>query len=774
MKRSITNAPRAAAFFALLFTFLFAFPHVGYGQTPGAVAGTVTSAETGAPLPSVNVALEGTERGTATDADGQFEIAQVPPGTYTLRASFVGYETAARSVAVRAGETTRLNLTLAPRFTELGEVVVGGRAANLVGVAESAAQGRVGQAQLRTRPLLRTGEIMETVPGLITTQHSGSGKANQFFLRGFNLDHGTDFATSVEGVPINLRTHAHGQGYLDLNFLIPELIEAVEFERGPYFADAGDFATTGNAQIELMDRLDEGIAKAEVGADEYYRGLLANSQQVGGADLLYGFQGRYYNGPWVNPENGAKLSGVLKYTGGSDADGYSLNALGYFSDWNATDQIPRRAVESGRVSRFGVIDPTDGGRTGRYTLAGNWWSTSQSGARTRANAYAAYYHLNLFTNFTYFLENPTQGDQFEQADRRLYAGGDVSHQWPAGWLSERSTNTVGAELRHDQIFEVALFSTDDRERLGTVRNDAVAETSLGAYLENETQWADKFRTVAGVRADAFRFDVDSRLDANAGTEIDVIASPKLTLAFGPWFDTEYYLNLGLGYHSNDARGTTITVDPVSEEAVPSVDPLVQSRGAEVGARTAALPGLQSTVSLWYVGLESELLFVGDAGGTEASGASAHYGLEWTNFYRPLDGLAFNLDVALTESRFTEAPEGSDEIPNSIGRIITGGVAAGRSTGWQGSLRVRHFGPRPLTGDASVESKSTTLLNAKAGYRFGALELSADVLNLLDSEDPDIGYFFNSRLEGEPPGGVADVHFHPVLPRTARLSATWHF
>lgn len=333
---------------------------------------------------------------------------------------------------------------------------------------------------------------------------------------------------------------------------------------------------------------------------------------------------------------------------------------------------------------------------------------------------------------------------------------------------------MGAEVRHDQIFEVALFETDDRERLNTVRDDAVAETSLGAYLENETRWADKVRTVVGLRGDAFRFDVDGQIEANSGLEADVIASPNLSLTLGPWHATEYYLNLGLGYHSNDARGTTIAVDPNTGEPVSPVDPLVQSRGAEVGLRTAVLSGLQSTLALWYVGLESELVFVGDAGGTEASGASAHYGLEWTNFYRPLDWLTFNLDVALTESHFTDAPAASNEIPNSIGRIITGGVAAGFPTGWLGSLRVRHFGPRPLTGDGRIESAATTLLNAKTGYRFNRFELSLDVLNLLGSEDPDIGYYFRSRLEGEPSSGVADVHFHPVLPRTARLAVIWYF
>ncbi len=744
-----------------------------HAQSPDRVEGTVQDAQDGAALTGVNIVLLGTERGAVSGPEGRFEITGIPAGTYTLQASFIGYETVTRTVAVRLGVATSLVLALAPSATGLGEVVVEGRAADLVGIAGSASEGRVGQAQLAARPLLRVGEVLETVPGTIVTQHSGSGKANQFFLRGFNLDHGTDFAASVEGVPINLPTHAHGQGYLDLNFLIPELIEGIAFEKGPQDAAAGDFATAGRAQIRLVRRLDAGLAKAEAGTDGYYGGLVAQSSRLGGGDLLYGLKARYYDGPWVNPENSTLVSSVVKYAAGTARSGYSLTALGYHNDWDATDQIARRAVPD-RIARLGALDPSDGGTTGRYTLVGAWHSEAPGSARTEASAYAAYYHLNLFSNFTYFLDNPERGDQFEQADRRLYGGASLSHQWLADWFGQANTNTLGAELRHDQILGVGLFNTDGRARIGTVRDDEVAESSLGAYLENETRWSHWLRTTLGLRGDVFRFDVNSDLDANSGTEAAFIASPKLSLALGPWAGTEAYLNLGLGYHSNDARGTTIQVDPATGDPVEPVDPLVRTRGAEVGARTTALPGLQSTLALWTIWLVSELVFVGDAGGTEASDASAHYGVEWNNFYQVTDWLDLTLDVALTESRFTEGDPEADRIENSIGRIVSGGVYAGGATGWLGSLQLRHFGPRPLTADGRIESEATTLLSAKAGYRFGAVALALDVLNLLDSQASDVSYFYASRLQGEPLGGVEDVHFHPVIPRTARLSATVRF
>ncbi|WP_420455835.1 TonB-dependent receptor [Rubrivirga sp.] len=736
-------------------------------QSAGRLAGTATEADTGTPLAGVNVVL-GTGRNAVTRPDGRFEISGIPPGTYTVRISSVGYRPLVQSVAVAAG-TTRLDLVLTPGNAEIGEVVVEGRATNLVGVATAASEGLVGQEQLALRPLLRVGEVLETIPGTIVTQHSGSGKANQFFLRGFNLDHGTDFSATLDGVPMNLPTHAHGQGYLDLNSLIPEIIDQVAFEKGPQNVAAGDFSTAGRADIRLVRRLDRTIVKAEAGADDFYEGLVAGSSSVGGGDLLIAARGRYYDGPWVNPENSALASAVAKYSTGTEANGLSVTALGYYSDWDATDQIARRAVEAGTVDRLGALDPTNGGTTGRYTLSAATQSTTQSGARTRVEAYAAVYHLNLFSNFTYFLDDPDQGDQFEQADRRLYTGGGVSHRWLMPTLGQGAVHTVGVDVRHDQIFGVGLFNTQGRVRVGTVRDDEVAQSTVGVYVRNETRWTNWLRTTAGLRADVYRFDVQSDIDVNSGVETDVIASPKVGLALGPWRSTEVYANAGLGFHSNDARGTTITVDPSSREAVDRVDPLVRTRGAELGLRTAALPGLQATVALWAIGLDSELLFVGDAGGTEASDASLHVGVEVTNHARVTDWLDATLDVALTESRFTDVGE-ADRIENSIGRIVTGGVYAGRETGPMGALQVRHFGPRPLTGDGSVTADATTLVNAKAGWRFGALAVSLDVLNLLDADDADVSYFYASRLRGEPAEGVEDVHFHPVIPRTTRLTA----
>lgn len=733
----------------------------------GAIAGTVTAE--GQPLPGASIVVVGTTRGAAAGGRGRFEITGIAPGTYTVRASSVGFASATARVVVAAGAVARADLALAP--VTLGEVVVEGRATSLVGHADAASQGRVGPAEIAPRPLLRVGEVLETVPGLIATQHSGAGKANQFFLRGFNLDHGTDFSASVEGVPLNLRTHAHGQGYLDVGFLIPELIEQIAFEKGPFDATTGDFSTAGSARIRFASRLARPFVRAEVGTDAHYDALAAGSRAVGGGDLLIAGRARYADGPWVSPENSALATALAKFSRGTGASGYAVTALAYHADWDATDQVAQRAVEAGIIDRLGTLDPTNGGTTGRYTLAGRWQRTDAAGAQTRTSAYAAYYHLNLFSNFTYFLDDPAAGDQFEQADRRVYAGATVARDVVVPRLGESTVATVGAEMRHDEILAVGLFRTSARQRLGTVRDDAVGETSGALYVRAQTRWTPWLRTVAGLRADAYRFRVESDRDENSGVETDAIVSPKLSVAVGPWRATEAYLNVGAGFHSNDARGTTITLDPQTGDAVDAVDPLVRTRGAEVGLRTAAWPGLQSTLALWTLALDSELVFVGDAGGTEASDASRHTGVELTNAWRPSDALALTLDVALTRSRFTGVAPEADRIENSIGRIVTGGVYLAPARGLLGSFQVRYFGPRPLTADGAVEAEATLLLNGRVGYRIGRAELALDVLNLLDAEDTDVSYVYASRLPGEPADGVEDVHFHPVIPRTARLALT---
>lgn len=654
------------------------------------------------------------------------------------------------------------------------EILVQERSDRLLGVADNATEGRVGRRQLELRPLSRAGEALETVPGVILTQHSGSGKANQFFLRGFNLDHGTDFSTTVDGMPVNLPTHGHGQGYSDLNFLIPELVAGITYRKGPYYADEGDFSAAGAAHIDYLDAVERGLAEVTVGHYDYYRGLFAGSTAIAGGELLGAAELQFSNGPWTLPEDSRKYNGILRYSAGDRRNGWHVTGMAYANDWDSSDQIPQRAVDQGLLSRFGALDPTDGGRTYRRSVSGAWRQTTDV-TETHANAYFIDYGLNLFSNFTFLLDDPVNGDQFEQEDRRRVYGGGVHQHWFVEAFGLDMQHTAGLQLRFDDIGSVGLFHSRARQRLGVTREDAVEQLSVSPYLENRTQWLPKFRSVLGLRGDYYHFDVASDNALNSGAASDGLASPKLSLIFGPWRDNEVYVSLGYGFHSNDARGTTITVDPGSGDPVEQVDPLVRAKGAEIGIRNAAWPSLQTTISGFLLDLDSELLFIGDAGNTEASRPSRRYGVEWTNYYTPYDWLILDADFSFSKAAFRDDDPSGSRIPGAIEQVIAAGATVQNLNGFFGSVRVRFFGSRPLIESNEVRSDSTVLVNAEVGYEFNSrLRLTFTAFNLLDSEDHDIDYFYASRLAGEPADGVEDRHFHPVEPAQLRLSMTLFF
>jgi len=655
-------------------------------------------------------------------------------------------------------------------------LVVIGRANDLIGMAESASRGYVGSVDLAARPILRSGELLEVVPGSAVTQHSGTGKANQYFLRGFNLDHGTDFAGFLEGVPLNLPGHGHGQGYLDLNPIIPELVNSIEFGKGPYYLSVGDFSSAGYARYSLVNHVHRNLAKFVIGENGFYRTVLAGDAELADGVLLAGVEAQRYDGPWELDENAHKYNGLLKYSRRLERTGFDFSLMVYDAEWDSTDQIPERAVQAGLISRLGNIDPTLGGSTARYSANLQLFHGTSSG-QFRSNIYAVYSDFRLFSNFTFLLDDPVNGDQITQLDRRRVTGLNVNHDHFHDFFGFDSTTTMGVQLRHDNIVDLALLQSQARRSLSTVRDDDVKQTSLGVYLSNATHFKNWFRTNVGLRLDQYWFDVNSSLPVNSGKQSDTLISPKASLIFGPWYKTELYLNFGKGFHSNDARGTTTVIDPVTRIPADTVDPLVESFGGETGVRSTWIPGLQTTLAIWRLELDSELIFVGDAGTTEASGKSRRYGLELANFHEVNDWLVLDLDVALTRSEFTA--NGPDEIPNSIGRVITAGVTVDHPSGLFGSLRMRHFGDSPLTEDGRVKADSTTVFNLRAGFRPGKdLELALDIFNLFNSKDPDISYFFASCLSDELPvctgTGVEDVHFHPVEPRQIRGTLAWRF
>ena len=656
----------------------------------------------------------------------------------------------------------------------LDEIVVLGHYDNSIGSTNAATAGIITSSLIGVRPLLRPGQLLEYVPGMVVTQHSGSGKANQYFLRGFNLDHGTDFATTVAGMPVNMRTHGHGQGYTDINFVIPELISQVDYFKGPYYANVGDFGSAGGADMKYTDQLADSLALGTVGDNNYQRALLAASQDLGAGTLTGGAEFLHNDGPWVNPDDYRKLNGLLRYTLPVGDQVFGFTAMGYSGRWNSTDQVPQRAVDSGDLGRYDTIDDSSGGTSDRYSVSADH-STPLAGGELQSSAYWINYQLNLFSNFTYFLSDPVNGDQFEQADDRNIYGGQSEWSRNGELVGHATKNLVGLEVREDRINPVGLYATANQERLSTVREDRVTESSAGLYASNETKWTEWFRANLGLRYDTYRFKVASDLAANSGTKTDGILSPKASLIFGPWANTEYFVNGGLGFHSNDARGVTISVDPLTGDDVDSATPLVRSSGAEIGLRTEAIPKLQSSLALWYLHLDSELVFVGDAGTTEAGRPSNRYGVEWSSRWRAQSWLFLDLDVAWNHARFSgSAPEG-DYIPGAPDTVVSAGISAEKYGPLSGSVFYRYIGTYALLEDNSERSQSQAVVDAQVSYDvFKNTLLRLDVFNLFDSSTNDITYFYESRLPGEPAEGVADAHFHPGEKRSFRVSLTQRF
>jgi len=670
------------------------------------------------------------------------------------------------------------------------------------GAAPSAAASEVtlSRERVNAQPALRPGEVLEATPGLVITQHSGEGKANQYFLRGFNLDHGTDLAITVDGMPVNMRTHGHGQGYADVNFLIPELIQSMRVRKGPYFAEEGDFASAGALRIDYINTMNPGLWQGTLGMYGYGRALAIKSYPISAGtpwtgnstitdplagNLLVAAEATKYDGPWDVPDRMKKLNGVVRYSSGTAEEGVSITGMAYKNSWTSTDQIARRAVDEGLISRWGTLDPTDGGNSSRYSLSARVSGINALGL-SQLEAYAIRSTLTLYNNFTYFLDDPIPtgsiGDQFSQGDKRTILGFHGSHTFKGRLGVFDSETKVGVQGRSDDI-DVSLTKTFQRTPYpdSNIRRDKVREDSIGVYAENTTRLTDWLRTIVGVRHDQFWANVTSDTPANSGDADASITSPKVGLVLGPFRNNEIFLNAGYGFHSNDVRGVTITVNPPNTPDAGSpadkVPLLVRSKGAEIGWRTRPVQGLETSVALFVLDYASELLFVGDAGTTEASRPSRRTGVEWTTTYKPAPWLGFELDVAATRARFTDFDPTGNRVPGAPNVVSSFGVTLGEELGWFGAVKMRYFGPRPLIEDNSSRSSSTTLVNARLGYRFdNGIRVQLDAFNLFNAKADQITYFYESRLPklGETMGGVNDQHFHPVEPLSLRLSVAGRF
>lgn len=652
-----------------------------------------------------------------------------------------------------------------------GEILVLGSDFVLPAASQSATEGTVFDTQLQLRPVSRTAELLEFVPGLIATQHSGEGKANQYFVRGFNLDHGTDFLVSLDNMPINMPSHGHGQGYADINFIIPELIDRLTYRKGPYYADGGDFATAGSADFRYTNRLDEGLLNLTLGENDYRRLFAGQSFDTFDGSLTMAGAVTRYAGPWEQDQNLNKRKGLIKYHRDTPDHAWSLTGMTYHNNWDATDQIPLRAVQNGSLNRLGNIDNSVGGNSKRSSLSLDWREKLDAESDWRFSGYLMNYDLDLYSNFTYFANDPVRGDQFQQTDNRTVIGFDTEYQGTLQTATPAKYR-IGLQHRYDDI-DVGLHLTDRRQRHESIRDDQVEQSLSSLYGSLEHQWSDRFRSVTSLRADHYRYNVLASIAANSGDGTDTLISPKLNLIFNPTDKLETYIGAGQGFHSNDARGATISIDPVSGENIEAVDPLATARSFELGMRTTLLPKTTIAVSAFTMRLSSELVYVGDEGTTEALDGSQRRGVEVSALFTPTSWLLLDGDVTYTRARMRDVGE-DNRIPNAVGTTASLGMIISDLNGWSGGFRARYLGAAPLTEARQPRSQSTFLMNAQTTYQVSAtVSVSLELNNVFNSSDRDITYYYESQLPGEAEV-VEDIHFHPVEPRNLRLTLQARF
>ncbi len=632
------------------------------------------------------------------------------------------------------------------------DIVIFGRGEAKIGIAQAASEGSVSGSDLLVRPLLRVAELVEAVPGMVAAQHSGSGKANQYFLRGFNLDHGSDFTTYIDGVQMNLRTHGHGQGYLDLNGLIPEIVEREDYRKGPYRADGGDFALAGGVYMRTIDHYDRPWISAEVGSFDW-RKVAAGGTVTGvaGGDLTLVGQAKTYDGPWQLPEHLRSYSGFLKYSRPLGSDRLAISLQGYHATWDPTEQIPERAIGTAICADvFCSPDPSAKGMTTR--LIGN---IALEGQNYRANLYGQYYNWWMYSNPTY--ANPDGSSaQILQFDRRYIIGFTGERRWA---LADTVKLAVGTEERLDQIGKVGVYHTDDRATIESLGSYRVSEASGAVYTEATWEPADGLRLIGGLRGDYYRYTVRPNDAAAAnlgqGSGDAALVSPKASIAYRVLPNLELYANWGGGFHSNDVRGA-VTTTPVPV--------LARGTGKELGARFQR-NRLTITATYWWLDLGSELRFVGDSNSVEPTGASRRHGIELVGFWRPFPWLALDGNFTISTARY----DNGDRIPNAFENAgsLGASIIAGR---WEASLRLRHLGPYPLVEDNSQRDHGSDVVNARAAYKLGKAQIYAELLNVLDSRDKDIAYYYESYLpaiDSAPQDGRLS---RVVEPRTLRVGA----
>ena len=622
------------------------------------------------------------------------------------------------------------------------------------------------------QPQGRPAQMLRLIPGMLAVEHSGgAGKADQYFLRGFDGDHGTDVAFFLDGMPINLRTHAHGQGYADLNFIIPETIEGVEVNKGAYLPEYGDFATAGSINFRTRQVVKEGIVQAAGGEFSTQRYMVMFSPTKERVRSLFAAEGYYTNGPYLNDNQYIRsnvLGKITTYVTGRDE--LSLTGTFLYSKWDGSGEIPLRAVTGGSLNRFGAIDPYEGGNTLRTTGQLDYHYDTTSGGQFYMKAYGQYYRLDLFTNFTFFLTDPINGDGFAQFDRRAIYGGELGFKQRGSILGMPSVGTVGFQTRVDDV-HAKLGTQLQKQLTGTTIDSDVFSASYAPFVKAEVQPLPWLRFNGGVRGEVFTFDVNNRCatcsEQSAGQHSSGIVLPKMNMILGPWARTEFFINYGEGFHSNDARSAVRLGSA----------PLSRSINYEIGVRSRPLgpDRLELLATLWRMDIKSELVFVGDEGTTEIRGATRRQGVEVAARGQVWGPLYVNGSFTWTHAEFRNG----DAIPLAPEYIAYGAAILKWPEGLTSQLQATYMGVRPLIEDRSIKAPSWITFDLSERYLIpmrlphGRMEVFLYVQNLFNTEWEQAIFAFESRLRNEPLAGN-DIHFVPGNPRTFLGGLAYYF
>ncbi|WP_179376205.1 TonB-dependent receptor [Winogradskyella wichelsiae] len=707
------------------------------------------------PLEAAYIYNQSTESHAHSTENGVFLIKDTKVGD-SLRIGLLGYKT--RIIKLESSENFKI--TLEEKAFQLDEMMI---------TEELNTVSTISRLDLNITPVNSTQEVLRKVPGLFIGQHAGGGKAEQLFLRGFDIDHGTDVSISVDGMPVNMVSHAHGQGYSDLHFVIPETVNKIDFGKGAYYAQEGDFNTAGYVNFKTKDYLKESEISFTVGQFNTMRtvGLFDLLENTKNQNAYVALEYINTDGPFESPQNFNRLNLFGKYVMFSpENDKLTLTASHFTSRWDASGQIPQREVDNGNITRFGAIDDTEGGQTERTNLNVTFDKYIDDNTKLSTNAFYSHYAFELYSNFTFFLEDPINGDQiFQKEDRNIIGlNTAITHNTNLG--DTELTLTSGIGLRHDISDDVELSRTLNRSTtLENIQLGDINQTNIDAFVNAEFEFG-KFKVAPALRLDYFKFMYNDALQTNYTTlsETKTILSPKLNFFYNAQDNLQLYLKSGLGFHSNDTR---VVVANGGEDILP------RSYGADLGTVWKPFPKLVVNSALWYLFLEQEFVYVGDAGIVEPSGKTRRFGLDLGLRYQLTDWLFLDTDATLTNARSIDEADGQDYIPLAPDFTLVGGVSIDDLNGFSGGLRFRYLDDRAANEDNSIVAEGYMVTDFNVNYSFNKVTLGLAIENLFDVEWNETQFATESRLQGEAQS-VEEIHFTPGTPFFIKGTVSYRF